>query len=88
MEIRGFIIQFVNIFADLLVAAIFIRVIMSWIRPTGNRGKFFSFVFEITEPVLSFFRRIIPRLGMFDISPIIAFLVIDFARAIIVSLLM
>ncbi len=88
MDIRGFIIQFVNIFADLLIAAIFIRVIMSWIRPTGNRGKFFAFVFEITEPLLSFFRKIVPRLGMFDISPIMAFLVIDFVRAIIISLFM
>lgn len=87
MEIRGFIIQFVNIFADLLIAAIFVRVIMSWIRPTGNRGRLFSFIFEITEPILSFFRRIIPRLGMLDISPIIAFLIIDFVRALLISLL-
>jgi YggT family protein len=88
MDIRGFIIQFISIFADILIIAIFIRVIMSWIRPMGSRSGFFAFLFEVTEPVLSFFRKVIPRIGMIDISPIVAFLVIDLARSIIISLLM
>jgi YggT family protein len=35
-------------------------------------------VWEITEPVLAPFRRVIPRIGMFDLSPLAAFLVISF----------
>ena len=87
MEIRSYLALFVDIFAEILILAILVRVILSWIRPMGSKGSFSSFLFEITEPVLSVFRRFIPRLGMLDISPIIALLVIQFARAFIISLL-
>ena len=87
MEIRSYLALFVDIFAEILVLAILVRVILSWIRPMGSKGPFSTFLFEITEPVLSVFRRFIPRLGMIDISPIIALLVIQFARAFVISLL-
>jgi YggT family protein len=87
MGVRGFFIQFVNIFADIIIFAIFVRVILSWIRPTGSKGKVFIFLFEITEPILSFFRKFIPRIGMIDITPIIVFLVIELLRGLIIGLL-
>jgi len=87
MEIRIYLAQFVNIFGDILIFAIFIRVILSWIRPMGSKGAFQNFLFEVTEPILSIFRRIIPRIGMIDISPIAAFLVIEILRGIIINLL-
>jgi len=87
MEIRSFLAQFINIFAELLIFAIFIRVILSWIKPVKASGGFSRFLFEVTEPVLSLFRRIIPRIGMLDISPIVAFLVIELARSFIIGLL-
>lgn len=80
--------QFVNIFAELLIFAIFIRIILSWIRPVKASSGFSKFLFEVTEPVLSVFRRIVPRLGMIDISPIIAFMVIEFARSLLIGLLL
>lgn len=87
MEIRIYIAQFVNIFGDILIFAIFIRVILSWIRPMGSRGTFQNFLFEVTEPILSIFRRIIPRIGMIDITPIAAFLSIEIIRSLIINLL-
>lgn len=87
MEIRIYIAQFVNIFGDVLIFAIFIRIILSWIKPMGSRGTFSNFLFEVTEPILSIFRRIIPRIGMIDISPIAAFLTIEILRGIIINLL-
>lgn len=78
---------FVDILGEILIFAILIRVIMSWIRPMGSRGTFSTFIFEVTEPLLSFFRKIIPRLGMLDISPIVALFAIEIARSFIISLL-
>ncbi len=80
--------QFVNVFAELLIFAIFIRVILSWIKPVNASSGFSKFLFEITEPVLSLFRRVVPRLGMIDISPIIAFMVIEFTRSLLIGLLL
>jgi len=58
---------------------IVIRIIFSWVSQTGNR--FTRFLGRFTDPLLVPFRRIIPPLGMFDISPIIVLLLLSFLRA-------
>lgn len=58
--------------------ALIIYILMSWFpnaRETGI-GRFFA---RICEPYLEPFRKIIPPLGMIDISPIVAILVLNFA---------
>jgi len=88
IEVRLFIAQFVNILAELLILAIFVRVILSWIRPVQvNAGKFSMFIIEITEPILQFFRKILPKTGMLDLSPIVAFLAIELIRTLILNFL-
>jgi YggT family protein len=57
------------------------RIILSWGMSYGNRVM--RFLFRTTEPILGPFRRMIPTLGMFDISPIIVLLILQlFQRAI------
>lgn len=86
-NLRGFLALFTDVLAELIILAILIRVILSWIRPMGSKGKFFLFLFEITEPILSLFRRFIPRIGMIDISPIVALFAIQFIRVLIIGFL-
>jgi YggT family protein len=67
----------VNVVAQLLnlyVIAIFGRVILSWfpVSPGTAMASIFSFLYSITEPVLGPLRRVIPPMGGFDLSPIIA----------------
>lgn len=54
---------------------IFARVILSWIDPTG-RGRLSAFIIQTSEPILAPVRRILPRTGMFDFSPLIVLLVL------------
>jgi YggT family protein len=57
------------------------RIVLSWGMTYGNRVM--RFLFRVTEPILGPFRRMIPTLGMFDISPIIVLLILQlFQRAI------
>jgi YggT family protein len=57
------------------------RIILGWGMSYGNRTM--RFLVMATEPILGPFRRIIPPLGMFDISPIIVLLILQlFQRAI------
>jgi YggT family protein len=57
------------------------RIILSWGMSYGNRMM--RFLVRATEPILGPFRRMIPPLGMFDISPIIVLLILQlFQRAI------
>jgi len=53
---------------------IFMRIVFSWGASSTNRVL--RFLIKVTEPVLGPFRRIIPPLGMFDISPIVVLLLI------------
>lgn len=39
-----------------------------------------NFLYQTTEPILGPIRRATPQLGMLDISPIIAFFLIEIAR--------
>ncbi|GGC80763.1 membrane protein [Thalassobacillus devorans] len=59
--------------------ALIIYIFMSWF-PGARESKFGQFLAKICEPFLEPFRRIIPPLGMIDISPIVAILVLNFAN--------
>jgi YggT family protein len=59
----------------LLSLLIFMRIVVSWGASPTNR--LLHLLIRLTEPVLAPFRRIIPPLGMFDISPIIVLLLLD-----------
>ena len=65
--------------------AILVRVLMSWLGG-GGKGKIGQIIYEITEPVLKFFRNILPKTGMLDLSPLIAFFALDFLQIGIISL--
>lgn len=65
---------------------IFMRIVFSW--GVSMTNPLMRFLFRVTEPVLGPFRRIIPPLGMFDISPIVVLLLIRlFQEAIIGTLI-
>lgn len=53
---------------------IFIRIVFSW--GVSSVNPVMRFLLLVTEPVLGPFRRIIPPLGMFDISPIVVLLLL------------
>jgi YggT family protein len=51
------------------------RVILSWfpLQPGTAMASIASIVYQLTEPVMGPVRRIIPTIGMIDISPIVVF---------------
>jgi YggT family protein len=59
----------------LLSLLIMARIIFSW--GASYHNPIMRFLFRVTEPVLGPFRRLIPPLGMFDISPIVVLLLLQ-----------
>ena len=55
-----------------LLVAIFLRVIFSWLG-FNPENPIYGVVHEVTEPILAPIRRFMPRTGMIDLSPMIAF---------------
>ena len=66
--------------------AIFARAILSWfIR--DPRNPLVELLDQITEPILSPLRRVVPRLGPMDITPLVAIILLQFlAQAVSQSL--
>jgi len=60
--------------------ALIIYILMSWF-PNARESSIGQFLARICEPYLEPFRKIIPPIGMMDISPIVAFLVLNFATS-------
>jgi YggT family protein len=54
---------------------LFAHIILSWfpIQPGTALASIASILYQLTEPVLGPVRRLIPSLGMIDISPIVVF---------------
>lgn len=55
-----------------------IYILLSWF-PNAKESAIGQFLARICEPYLEPFRKIIPPLGMIDISPIVAILVLRLA---------
>ncbi|WP_316568447.1 YggT family protein [Neobacillus sp. YIM B06451] len=71
----------VNILTSIIniyIWALIIYILMSWF-PNARGTAIGQFLARICEPYLEQFRKFIPPLGMIDISPIVAILVLQFA---------
>lgn len=69
---------------SVLVLFIFIRFIASWFVYT--RRTFLAFVMRVTDPILLPVQRLIPPIGMFDISAMIVLLLIGFLQTIVLNI--
>jgi YggT family protein len=68
--------NFVHVFALVYVLVIFAYVITSWIRLPYALNPVQRFLYDVCDPYLRIFRRVLPTLGPLDLSPIVAVLVI------------
>lgn len=73
------ILSFLYLALELYSFALIIYIFMSWF-PGARESSFGVFLAKICEPYLEPFRKIIPPIGMMDISPIVAIFVLYFAR--------
>ena len=65
----------VNAFLYILIIAIVARALLSWF-PISRSNPFVQLVHQITEPLIEPVRRIMPRTGMIDLSPMIVIVVL------------
>jgi YggT family protein len=69
---------------SVLVLFIFIRFLASWFVFTRN--TFLGFVMKVTNPIMLPVQRLIPPIGMFDISAMIVLLLIGFLQSIVMRI--
>ena len=66
----------VQVLCLVLSGAIFVRAILSWF-PMNPSNALIAMLDQITEPVLAPLRRIVPRIGMIDITPLVAIILLQ-----------
>ena len=71
LSLTAWVVGFLYYLCRILSIVIFVRVILSWFM-VRRYNLLFTLLDDINEPILRPLRRIIPRLGMFDITPLIA----------------
>ena len=71
------------LFLKVFFFAMIISVILSWVAP-GSVSPGAELVNQITEPALAPFRRFLPSMGGLDISPILAFMVIQLIQSYVI----
>ncbi|MDQ3823297.1 MAG: YggT family protein [Actinomycetota bacterium] len=70
--------SFVEVFIYVYVLLIFVFILTSWVRlpysPWLQRIQ--RFLFDVCDPYLRLFRRVLPPLGPLDLSPVVAVIVL------------
>src|SRR6266550_1139484 len=70
----------------ILKAAIVVRVISSWL-PISPYSPWVRWSYQLSEPVLQPLRRIIPVLGGLDITPIVAYILLNIIESLLFRLM-
>ncbi len=81
-EIFGVLGQTLSIYSIILI----IRVLLTWFPGIDWSNDILSAICSITDPYLNIFRGIIPPIGGFDISSILAFLLLNVAQNLLTNL--
>jgi len=66
----------VGLLMNIYFFALLAMIILSWIAP-GGRHPALLLLFQLTEPVMAPFRRMLPSMGGIDFSPILVFILIN-----------
>ena len=89
---RGDVANYVSALFTVYIILIFIYILLNWVFSMGMRVPYsrfsdaiLNFLRDVVEPYLRIFRRVIPPIGMFDLSPIIGIFVLYFIRLIVVN---
>ena len=76
----------VNLAFEVMMWLVVIRCILSFIRHNPYQ-PIIRFIYDITEPIMAPFRRLLPTAGGIDFSPIIVWMVLMLLRNLVLGIL-
>jgi len=77
-----FILNCIAYFCRILALLVFIRALISWFRPDSYSWPMVT-LYDLTDPILTPLRRIMPALGGLDLTPLLAILILYFAPSVV-----
>jgi uncharacterized protein YggT (Ycf19 family) len=89
---RGDIANYVSAVFYVYIVLIFLYILLNLLFSFGMRmpysrysDAFMNFLRDVSEPYLRLFRRFIPPMGAFDLSPMIAIIVLYIVQSLVVG---
>jgi YggT family protein len=84
--VRGISVLLISWAFLILRVALLIRVISSWVR-VSPYSRWIRWTFVLTEPMLRPLRRVIPTIGMIDITPLVAYFALGLLEGLVVGMI-
>jgi len=78
---------FVNVFISVYALVVFLYVLTSWIRLPYSLNPVQRFLYDVCEPYLRIWRRILPSFGPLDLSPIVGIFALVVLNRVVVNVL-
>ena len=85
-ELINSVAMLVNIFFTILYWLLVIRIVLSWfgVNPYLVSNELLSALYQVTDAILRPFQRLPLQIGMLDLSPIVAFIALQFLQRVLV----
>lgn len=83
--IAYYLVLIINFTAQAITLLMLAYAILSWVAKPWNQVRLF--VDRISEPLLAPIRRVVPLVGMVDISPLVLILLVQLIARVLVSIL-
>ena len=82
-------VSLIDIFFTILYWLLVIRIVLSWVgvNPYTISNEILGALYQVTDVILKPFQRLPLRIGMLDLSPIVAFVALQFVQRVLVLLL-
>ena len=77
-------VRFVEVLCNILIVAIVARALLSWFT-NDPRNPLIAALDQVTEPILAPLRRVLPRMGMFDLTPLVAVIILVVIQSLVAS---
>ncbi len=80
---------FVNAFFYVYILIILVYIVLSWVRLPYSLwlNRIQKFLYDVCDPYLRLFRKILPPLGPLDLSPMVGVLVLVVIQHLVIALL-
>jgi len=85
-ELIHSLVTLVNIFFTILYWLLVARIVLSWfgINPSTTYNELLGVLYQVTDVILRPFQRLPLQIGLLDLSPIVAFIALQFIQRLLV----
>ena len=86
MSIGDYLLLALSGIVQFLIIVIFVRALVSWF-PISRDNQFVYILDRLSEPVLLPLRRVVPMIGMFDITPLVALILLQIIKGVLAGMI-